>query len=327
MLTSAANPGDTQERLRAGILRCINKPIRQSDLYEVIRDVLLSQPATVSVTPAAEHRPATPDGRLQGRILLAEDNTVNQALARAMLGNLGLTVDIANNGVEALVLAERQEYDLVLMDCRMPVMDGYDATATLREREQGTGKRLPIVALTANAMEDGRQKCLAAGMDDYLAKPYRRDQLETMLRRWLSPASDTAADQAQAQAPAVAVASAPTAAINTAFLAQMRELDPTGSMGLVRKVLLAYLESSATLQERLDAALAAGDAEELRRSAHTLKSSSANVGAEALSALYKELEACGRGARLDEARGLAPRVGQEYAQAIRELRALLEAAS
>lgn len=330
MLTSAANPGDACERERAGILRWVNKPIRQSGLYEVICDVLIGQP--VPLVPADDHRPASPEGPLQGRILLAEDNAVNQALASAMLENLGLAADIANNGVEALVLAERQDYDIVLMDCQMPVMDGYDATANLREREKGSGRHLPIIALTANAMEGDRQKCLAAGMDDYLTKPYTLDQLETVLRHWLAPAAEAVANPVQAPGMRAAVTAASAdsehpAAINTAFLARMRELDQDGSMGLVRKVLQAYLESSASLQERLEAAVAAGDAETLRRCAHTLKSSSANVGAEALSVLYKELEACGRGVRLDAARQLARRVSQEYARAIRELRGLLEAAS
>lgn len=326
MLTSAANPGDTLERERAGILRCVNKPIRQSELHEVVRDVLMGQP--VSAEPAAEHREAGPDPRPQGRILLAEDNAVNQALATAMLENLGLTADIASDGVEALMLAEKQDYDLVLMDCQMPLMDGYEATACLREREQGTGKRLPIVALTANAMEGDRKKCIAAGMDDYLTKPYSLEQLETVLRRWLAPVAQAVANpmrapEMRAAVTAESAAAEHPAAINTAFLVQMRKLDPDGGMGLVRKILQAYLESSASLQERLEAALAAGDAETLWRCAHTLKSSSANVGAEVLSVLYKELEACGRGLRLDEARQLAARVSHEYARAIREMRALL----
>ncbi|MEW6293851.1 MAG: response regulator [Pseudomonadota bacterium] len=325
MLASAANPGDARASERAGILRYVNKPIRQSDLYEVIRDILIGQP--VPVAPAADHRPAIPDGRLQGRILLAEDNAVNQVFASAMLENLGLTADIANDGVEALMLAERQDYDLVLMDCQMPVMDGYDATASLREREKGSGRHLPIIALTANAMEGDRQKCLAAGMDDYLAKPYTLDQLETVLRRWLGQAPAVAAEPAREPDASTAPASPPAAAINTACLDQMRQLDPDGSMGLMRKVLKAYLDSSASLQAQVDEALAAGDAEALRRSAHTLKSSSANVGAEALAALYKELEACGREGRLEAARQLAPRAGQQYAQAIRELCVLLKGVS
>jgi CheY-like chemotaxis protein len=269
---------------------------------------------------------------LQGRVLLAEDNAVNQELARAMLGKLGLEVEIADNGAAAVALAEKQGYDVVLMDCQMPVMDGFAATAALRAREKNPGRRLPIIALTANAMEGDRQQCIAAGMDDYLAKPYSLEQLEAMLRRWLAPANQTATRAPETPAAADAIpASLATGeratAINTAFLDQMRELDPTGSMGLTRKILQAFLESSASLQAQLDQALAAGDAEALRRSAHTLKSSSANVGAEHLSSLFKQLEACGREARLDEACQLAPRMREEYALAVRELRALLEEVS
>jgi CheY-like chemotaxis protein len=319
MLTSAANPGNARERELAGILRCVSKPIRQSHLYEVIRAVLMHE--SVPMAPAGDYPSVSPSGRLQGRILLAEDNVVNQVLASAMLEYLGLTADIANDGAEALVLTEKQDYDLVLMDCQMPVMDGFDATANLREREKGTGKRLLIVALTANAMEGDRQECLAAGMDDYLSKPYTLEQLEALLRRWLAPADGTTAPAV----PAAASATSPQAeVINTTILDQMRQLDPNGSVGLMHEVLHAYLNNSVRLQKQLEEAIGAGDAETLRRSAHTLKSSSTNVGAETLSALYKELEACGCAGRMDEARQLMPRVSQEYAQAIHELHALLK---
>jgi len=332
MLTSAFDSGSTREHEAAGILRCVSKPIRQSDLFEVIRDTLMAG-KTPPLPPVAKQGQVLSDGvsRLQGRLLLAEDNAVNQELARAMLENLGLKADIANDGVEALALAEKQDYDLVLMDCQMPVMDGFDATAALREREKGSGKRLPIIALTANAMEGDRQRCIAAGMDDYLAKPYSLEQFESVLRRWLAPANQTAPLSPETPAVADAIPASPAgeraAAINTAFLDQMRELDPHGSMGLVHKVLQAYLDSAPGLQTQLDEALAADDADALRRSAHTLKSSSANVGAEVLSSLFKQLEACGREARLEEASRLAPRVREEYALAVRELRALLEEAS
>jgi signal transduction histidine kinase/CheY-like chemotaxis protein len=125
---------------------------------------------------------------LSGRVLLAEDNPVNQELALAMLEGLGLHVDLASDGREAVRVLERAHYDLVLMDCQMPVMDGFQATAEIRKRERADGSRhLPVLALTANAMEGDLERCLSAGMDDYLAKPFTRKGLQALLRRWLGP--------------------------------------------------------------------------------------------------------------------------------------------
>ena len=304
MLTSAIDAGNAREREAAGILRCINKPVRQSDFYEVVRDALSMEHGRTGGVAAPES--AEQQSRLQGHVLLAEDNRVNQAVAKAMLGNLGLTVDIANNGAEAVEMIERQAYDLVLMDCQMPVMDGYQATSVLRAGPAGHQPRLPIVALTANAMEGDRQLCESAGMDDYLAKPYSIDQLEKLLRRWL-PAGNVPSG----------------AAINRAALEQLRELDPNGAMGLTQKILRVYLDSSQGEMAQLEQALAAGHADSLRRAAHTLKSSSANVGAEALSALFKQLEGFGREARLDDAKPVMLTVRQEYARVVGELQALL----
>lgn len=142
-------------------------------------------PAPRHVAATAAPAAAVQAGRLQGAVLVAEDNPVNQKLAKAMLSKLGLQPDIANNGAEALALLESRHYDIVLMDCQMPVMDGYQATAAIRQRMAAAPARLPIIAVTANAMEDDRRKCLDAGMDDYLSKPYSLAQLEALLARWL----------------------------------------------------------------------------------------------------------------------------------------------
>ena len=129
------------------------------------------------------------EGPLQGHILLVEDNKVNQMVAGKMLAGMGLTVDLAENGEKALAALAEKRYDLVLMDCQMPVLDGYQATRAFREQESQSGKRLPIIAMTANAMEGDRQKCLEAGMDDYIAKPVKKEMLRTLLGRWLTTAS------------------------------------------------------------------------------------------------------------------------------------------
>ncbi|MBU4034076.1 MAG: response regulator, partial [Proteobacteria bacterium] len=122
---------------------------------------------------------------LQGHVLLVEDNKVNQMVANKMLAGMGLTVDTAENGEKALATLAEKHYDLVFMDCQMPVLDGYEATRAYRSREIQGEKRLPIIAMTANAMEGDRQKCLDAGMDDYLAKPVKKELLRKLLGEWL----------------------------------------------------------------------------------------------------------------------------------------------
>jgi CheY-like chemotaxis protein len=122
---------------------------------------------------------------LTGRVLVVEDNPVNQRLVKAMLTRLGLDTDSANNGMEAVTMLMQARYDAVLMDCQMPVMDGYQATMEIRRSQSAGTRHVPIIALTANVMEGDRQKCLDAGMDDYLSKPYSLHDLEKMLTRWL----------------------------------------------------------------------------------------------------------------------------------------------
>jgi len=243
-----------------------------------------------------------------------------------MLAKLSLAVDVANNGEEALALIEKQTYDLVLMDCQMPVMDGYQATAAVRARQAGNAKRLPIIALTANAMEGDREQCIKAGMDDYLAKPYSRQQLEQVLSRWLQ--AEHAPMSAGAEPASVAAAEPETpvpvraASINRKFLDQLCELDPSGGMGLARQILQVYLDSTGKLVSQAEQAIAAGDAEALRFAAHSLKSSSANVGAETLSGLFKQLEGLARESNLGDASALFDSAQREYELARNEIRAL-----
>ena len=198
MLGSSYAAGTAGEAEQAARLRCVDKPIRQAQFREAIASSLTTgHGAAPAVQAAADpEAPLQRGATLRGRVLLAEDNVVNQMVAEAMLASLGLTVEIANNGQEALLLATGQAFDIVLMDCQMPVLDGYQATALLRQREaQDKRGHLPVIALTANAMDGDRDQCLAAGMDDYLAKPYTLIQLEQVLDRWLRPLAAEAAWQ------------------------------------------------------------------------------------------------------------------------------------
>jgi PAS domain S-box-containing protein len=179
------------EVTEAGLYHVLSKPVRQSELLNTLAHVLgggvtgsITIPASTTAPP---QRPANGSGGATGpRILVAEDTVINQLVARRMLERLGCRVDVANNGREVIRALERIPYALVLMDVRMPEMDGFEATEAIRAYEAHTGDHTPIVAMTASAMEGDREQCIAAGMDDYLAKPIRLNDLEGMLQRWVT---------------------------------------------------------------------------------------------------------------------------------------------
>ncbi|HET6162799.1 MAG TPA: response regulator, partial [Planctomycetota bacterium] len=162
----------------------LHKPVRAHALRDALRHALCTD-APRAAEPART-APARAKVRFRGRVLLAEDNPVNQKLAIRLLQQLGLQVEVAGHGVEAVARALATRYDAIFMDCQMPEMDGYDATRELRRREPA-GRRTPIVAMTANVMDGDRERCLAAGMDDHVAKPVTRQALVAALERWVGP--------------------------------------------------------------------------------------------------------------------------------------------
>ena len=182
LLTSALVPPE-QTASTLGIAACLEKPVRRSQLYNAMLSCVTTSVPSVSVVPEARET-ATP---LRGRVLVAEDNEVNQAVATMMLSDVGCDVEVAVNGLEAVELSSANHYDLILMDCQMPELDGYEATRAIRQYERpGSGTvRIPIIALTAHAIAGDREKCLAAGMDGHLSKPFTKHQLEEILKHWL----------------------------------------------------------------------------------------------------------------------------------------------
>jgi signal transduction histidine kinase/CheY-like chemotaxis protein len=262
---------------------------------------------------ASSTRAKTP---LQGMVLLVEDDVTNQLVATAMLKHLGLEWQWAKNGAQALEMVRQTDFDLVLMDCQMPVMDGFEATAQIRQLPQGRGMGLPIIALTANTLPGDDQKCLAAGMDAFLPKPYTLGTLRHLLARWLvEQAPQTAADRA------AEVALQP--GIRPGFLASLRELDAEGGMTLARLLFMAFLETAMQGQTQVQQALTSGNTVALGKAAHALKSSAANVGAQFLSDAYRELEQLCRDARIDDARRLFPHIQREHLRALAEIDQLM----
>ncbi len=198
MLTSAGHRGDAARCQELGVAAYLLKPIRQSELREAIARVLGAREqkgAIPLITRYSLHDAREPAASL--RILLAEDNAVNQRLASRLLEKRGHSVVVAGNGREALEALEKHHFDLVFMDVQMPVMDGFEATAAIRKKEGG-GVHLPIVALTAHAMKGDREKCLAGGMDEYLTKPIRPQELDEVLRGYLTRRAKTSEAQESA---------------------------------------------------------------------------------------------------------------------------------
>ncbi|RYZ72223.1 MAG: sensor histidine kinase [Lysobacteraceae bacterium] len=280
------------------------------------------EPRTVPLESASEPARDT-------RLLLVEDNPVNLAVGEKLLSVLGYSCDIAVNGQVALEKMASGRYSLVLMDCQMPVLDGYAATREWRDREvlQQAPLRLPIVAMTANAMAGDRQRCLDAGMDDYLSKPVSREQLDACLQRWLPGRATFNARAAAPRPPVLAqvanlpdpVRTAPRSpgsptvfpVLDHSMLEELQEIagDETA------RIIGLFLEDAPRLIATLETASTVPDLEAMRDAAHTLKSSSANVGAMALSTAAKRVELGARAMKLDRPAVAVALVIAEYARA------------
>jgi PAS domain S-box-containing protein len=257
----------------AGIDHYLQKPVRRARALETIAEAM-GAPAKEPETAVPTSRPVTPAG---DAILVVEDNAVNQRVIQAMLAKRGYTVECAESGREALSMLAVRSYRLVFMDCQMPEMDGYAATAAIRSREDGTA-RLPIVAMTAHAMKGDRERCLAAGMDDYLAKPLRPEALDALLERVLGAA---------APAPLAAPVADPfQALVDEARMRVFRDDYPE----IIDQLIELFVESTPPLLDELRAGAAAGDGEAIRRTAHKLKGSCQNIGAGFMAKLAQDLE-------------------------------------
>jgi CheY-like chemotaxis protein len=243
------------------------------------------------------------------RVLLVEDNPVNQEVARAMLQALGVDAVSAWSGEEALEKLSADRYEVVLMDCQMPKLDGYATTSRFREWEHAHQRsRTPIVALTANALSGDAEKCFAAGMDRYLSKPFTIDQLHEVLESCATDRPETAGD-----------AKIDGAVLDQQTLERIRALHRPGSPDLFAKVVGLYSSNSIALTDAMRAAASSSDAAGLMQAAHALKSSSAYVGAIALAELCKDIEAAAENGELDFACMLVEKLLAEHKQVLQAL--------
>jgi len=300
LVTSLHSTDELARARTAGIDAYLSKPVKRQELFRALAQTL-GETLPEAAPTTADHGQAL---TITARVLLAEDNGVNQVVARNMLKALGCDHLIVRNGAEALEAVQKGGYDMVLMDCQMPVMDGYAATRAIRQWEAdcGAGARMPIVALTANALLGDAQLCLDSGMDDHLAKPYTRQQLRNILVRWLPAHLVTQAEpdsSSEAKPAASSRSDARGAMLDQAALDNIRSIDDDGTV--LNEVIQMYLDEAVLQMQALHGAVDAHDLPTLASTAHAMKSASHNVGAKSLGELCKRLE---KQAKAGEAAGI-----------------------
>jgi CheY-like chemotaxis protein/HPt (histidine-containing phosphotransfer) domain-containing protein len=301
MLTSTA-PSDDRERCRElGISSYLTKPIKQSDLLDSIMSVLQTGPGRARAGAPAGGHPAEVGARSL-QVLVAEDNVVNQQVAVGLLKRAGHRAVVANNGREALTFLAKEPFDLVLMDVQMPELDGLETTAAIRKGELSTGRHIPIVAVTAHALKGDAERCLAAGMDAYVAKPLQARELLAVIRR----------ATAGAQSPATSAAT-----IDEGLLLE-RVADDRRAL---RMLVALFLADAPKLMTQIRLALARGDARALQAAAHTLKGSVSNFAAPAATAAALRLQRMAEAGDMAGARTACASLAKE----LRSVRAALSA--
>ncbi len=332
MMTSLGLGEHSRRAAEIGFAAYLTKPVKQTRLQEALV-MALGKPSGLATSllgmgpPLSQSSPSASRPQQSLRILLAEDNPVNQKVALRQLQSLGYVADVVANGQEVLDLLQRVKYDLILMDCQMPVMDGYEATRRLRQQERGSGHRTVVIAITANAMQEDRERCLQAGMDDYLSKPVLKEDLEKVLNHWskriTASTEESANGPASPDPPSPGGAngdSAPTLPypIDAAYLDRVTG----GDRQFQRELLQVFVQDCQEQLPQLRQAVAAGNAEDLRKIAHRLKGAGANVGAQAFCQAARELEHLGVGLAQPESQSDDPKWASA-SQGLEELERIL----
>ncbi len=302
MCVSAGYRGDAKQFEQAGFAAYLNKPVKRSILMECLLRVLGQHPE--GTAPIITGRSLAEAGKRVARLLVVEDNPVNMMVMKGVLGKLGYTqIDSAGDGLEAVEMTGQGTHGLILMDCQMPKMDGYNATRRLRE----LGVKTPIVAMTAHTQSGDREKCLAAGMDDYLTKPIAIDKLTACLDRWLVCTADPVSQNAASADVPVASRDPDEVFKYEAFLTVMMD-----DVALAETLLQMFVANMPGDLEKLKDAIAGGDGAEVRSAAHFIKGAAANMCAPAINAVAFEIEQSGMRGNIERAIELIPKMDANW---------------
>ena len=339
VMTSMLQRGHAEQARQAGVMGYLPKPVRHDELRDCLRTVLglaesqkTQEPRALSIVPQLITRHTVAENVRHRRVLVVEDNLVNQKLAVRMVEKLGYRPDVVENGQEALTALKKGEYAAVLMDCQMPVMDGFQATRNIRENEASIASRetsdpferntchasrftphIPIIAVTANAMQGDRERCLAAGMDDYLSKPIKLDELRTALARWAIPPSPDAASEKQK--PAHTTTDPSRGVFDPAKMYQNIGSDND----LFAQLICLFLDRHQAMLAEIRTALANADSSAVERAAHTFKGTAGNLCASEVGLTAGRLEAVGRLNALHDAPPVYAQLEIEVARLVRVL--------
>ncbi|MCH9697476.1 MAG: response regulator [Gammaproteobacteria bacterium] len=340
MLSSVYQTDIVEICKKNGIENYLNKPVRQSYLYNTIASMMgISVPSLSrkhNKRSDADYQPC----KFETRVLVAEDYPANQLVIKQMLSTLGCRFQIVDNGQKALDVMSKAHFDVILMDCQMPQMDGYQTSLEIRKLEslQKKEKPVPIIALTANALEGDREKCLKSGMNDYLSKPFNQRQIETVLRKW-SPADciqvigtkpdqskqpDSAANPVKPTKiePVVAPAQPVKPVLNPKTIDSILAMDQSGNNQFLIELSEIFIECSEKTLVSMQDAVRNNNADTVRKLSHDLKSSSANVGATRLNQLSKHMETRAKSSQLNDSPELFKEIVKEYQVVVRALNEL-----
>jgi signal transduction histidine kinase/CheY-like chemotaxis protein/HPt (histidine-containing phosphotransfer) domain-containing protein len=337
ILTSLGQRGHAAAAEKAGVAGYLTKPVRRAHLERCLLAVIGG--GSVSLTPIASTPPVSTRSLVtrhtltemrshaQAHVLLAEDNLVNQRVATKLLEQLGCSVDLAVNGRLAVEALRTNQYDVVIMDCQMPVMDGFEATRAIRI-DEGGGRRTPIVAMTANAMAGDRERCIAAGMDGYLTKPVRPDELAAAISQWLPSAEIEAATERNVDDGAAAVPGTLEAAmtldmpspIDRTQLQSLRDVGGPDPDSFIHELVLAFVDEGGDELNQIRAAAETTDPSALLMAAHRLKGSALNLGCTAVAEAAGALEALGRSGTVTGSGPLLDRLSDAFQRTLAALR-------
>jgi CheY-like chemotaxis protein len=332
LLTSMGVRADDPKVASVGFASCLTKPIKPVTLLEVLVRVVSGAKQAAPVAPAAKLDP-TLATRLPLRVLLCDDNVINQKVALRLLQQMGYRAAMASNGVEALAALDKQAYDLIFMDVMMPEMGGLEATAAIRERQQKPAQHpnyktpLVIVAMTASAMQGDRERCIAAGMDDYIAKPVRLEDVRAIVERWGATAARSEAAPATNGSNGSTTSHHPESGNRAAEVEEDAPVDmdrlmdfTDGNPESLRELVTLYIEQTAGQLTELENAKEARDSQTIRRLAHSCAGASATCGIRRMVPLLRDLERQSAEGQLSN----APQLCEEIAREFGRVRSFLE---